>query len=57
MGFPAEEAARKRMNVEIEFDGRNGRERKQFPTMQKAKSFYIRKFNDGKNPKIIRAGD
>lgn len=57
MGFPAEEQARKRMNVTVEFDSRGHREQRTFPTMQRAKTFYTKKFVEGKNPKIVKAGD
>ena len=38
--------------VLVEFDGRNGREVKEFKSAIQARSFWIKKDGEGKNPKI-----
>lgn len=41
--------------VAVEYDGRTGRERKEFTADSAARRFYAAKSKAGKNPRVVRA--
>lgn len=54
MGFPADRRAITDIPVSVEYDARGGiRKVKTFANSLLARAFYLRKYREGKNPKIV----